>query len=107
MQRVVSYHDWSQNWWKTRLDRAFNDCPDYREGANAYAYRQASVWRSMKTRCYSLWRVETEVCDAHSADHVFSDRAESLQSPTLAEGESLYHGLGTMCGGISVGDGVS
>ena len=39
-----------------RVDAKFMDRPDYREGANAYALRQAAVRTSLRDFCKKTWQ---------------------------------------------------
>ncbi|RDX40751.1 hypothetical protein OH76DRAFT_1459407 [Lentinus brumalis] len=56
MRRVIQYHEWRAGWWEQRVGTTFQDRPDYLEGANAYAYRQASIRRAMRDFCKRAWQ---------------------------------------------------
>ena len=59
----MAYHEWAAANWVSMIDCIFADQPDYREGANAYARRQASVRLSMRNFCEKSWRYVKEwVC---------------------------------------------
>ncbi|KAI1784325.1 hypothetical protein LXA43DRAFT_901839, partial [Ganoderma leucocontextum] len=55
MRRAVASHEQRAYWWETQIGRNFADRPDYCEGADSYAYRQASIRHSMKDHCSNLW----------------------------------------------------
>ncbi|KAF7971367.1 hypothetical protein HWV62_21322 [Athelia sp. TMB] len=56
MRRVLAYHEWHADWWdvlafaKTGLSLAAE------EGYTAYAFRQASIRRTLRNDCHLLWR---------------------------------------------------
>ena len=52
----MAYHEWAAADWVSMIDCTFADQPDYREGANAYARRQASLRLSMRNFCEKSWR---------------------------------------------------
>ncbi|RDX48568.1 hypothetical protein OH76DRAFT_1456274 [Lentinus brumalis] len=56
MRRVLEYHEWAACEWERRADANFEDRPDYQEGARAYALRQASIRRALKTYAQHAWR---------------------------------------------------
>lgn len=56
MRRVDTSFKLRARWWEGQVDRTFDERPDYREGANAYAYRQAFLRRSMNHHWVLLWR---------------------------------------------------
>ncbi|KAI1790617.1 hypothetical protein LXA43DRAFT_70991 [Ganoderma leucocontextum] len=55
MRRAIASHEQRAYWWEMQIGRNFADHPDYCEGANSYAYRQASIRHSMKDHCGNLW----------------------------------------------------
>ncbi|KAI0684985.1 hypothetical protein C8T65DRAFT_712842 [Cerioporus squamosus] len=65
MRRTMAYHQWAATHWSSLVDQTFPDHPDYREGANAYALRQAAMRDSMrafseKSWCYvRAWNYDT------------------------------------------------
>ncbi|EIW53788.1 uncharacterized protein TRAVEDRAFT_134057, partial [Trametes versicolor FP-101664 SS1] len=56
MRRVVLYHDWASRQWLERVDANTAQSSDYRDGANAYAYRQSAVRAWMRDFCHHSWR---------------------------------------------------
>ncbi|TFK80129.1 hypothetical protein K466DRAFT_504425 [Polyporus arcularius HHB13444] len=63
MRRTVAYHQWAETRWFDLLDNTFPHHPDYREGANAYARRQAAMRSSMRKYCEKSWQyVKMWVC---------------------------------------------
>ena len=59
MRRVVSFHARKAEWWEDQSGRTFLEQPQYLEGADAYAYRQASIRRLMASHCLHSWRFVT------------------------------------------------
>ena len=60
---MIAYHEWQSEWWKGQVGANFQTKEDYSEGANAYAYRQASIRRRMRDHCTHAWRyVKQWVC---------------------------------------------
>lgn len=57
MRHVIAYHDWATRRWISVARQAFVDRDDYLEGANAYAYCQASLRRSLREHCIHSWRL--------------------------------------------------
>ncbi|KAI1783649.1 hypothetical protein LXA43DRAFT_903106, partial [Ganoderma leucocontextum] len=57
MDRTAAFHDDQGKWWEGRVNRSFLEHPQYLEGANAYAYRQASIRHAMEVHCSSLANV--------------------------------------------------
>ncbi|KAI0747825.1 hypothetical protein C8Q80DRAFT_1316398 [Daedaleopsis nitida] len=63
MHRVLAYHEWRGSWWECQVGRNFADKLDYQEGADAYAFRQASIQRGIRARCQKAWRfVDAWIC---------------------------------------------
>lgn len=56
MRRVIQYHDWASRQWLERVDQDPSKAADYRDGANAYAYRQAAVRAQMRNHCQRSWQ---------------------------------------------------
>lgn len=58
MRRVLAYHDWHGSWWEGQVGRNvnFSHRPEYQEGADVYAFRQASIRRGIRARCEKVWR---------------------------------------------------
>ncbi|KAL1948716.1 hypothetical protein VTO73DRAFT_10522 [Trametes versicolor] len=57
MRRVIVYHEWERARWSSLTGTRFGqDRPDYREGFDAYAIRQAATRRSMRDFCRQAWR---------------------------------------------------
>ena len=72
------------------MHRSFVDRPDYYEGANGYALRQASFHRSLQERYTAVWKVVRGVMDEHygrcyGTSLRFWKPSDSLASPTLAD----------------------
>ena len=95
LHRVAEYHSRECARWEERVHRHFADRPDYLEGANGYALRQASFHCSLQERSTELWKVVRDVMDEHpqcSYDSLTSSEpSESLASPTLADTASAHH----------------
>ncbi len=51
MRRTIVYHTWRAGAWHDAVDQVHKDRPDYLEGANAYARRQASIRVAMRDVC--------------------------------------------------------
>ena len=93
MRRVTEYHEWAARRWDGMVGRSFSDHDDYLEGADAYAYRQASLRRALRVRCLHAWR--------------YVPRWLSLGSVDEGESECGTEGMGkTAVGTASVGGGV-
>lgn len=76
MRRTIAYHGWARDRWYGQLDKRFDDRPDYREGANAYASRQAAIRASLRAFCVKTWEhVRVWVClgSANEEDEVVPD----------------------------------
>lgn len=58
MGRTTEFHGWRAHWWLALVSESevFLDKPDYREGSDAYARRQASLRLSMRDQCMSTWK---------------------------------------------------
>lgn len=56
MRRTIVYHEWAASWWNGRVDQVHLERPEYREGANAYARRQASLRQTLRDFCVKTWR---------------------------------------------------
>ncbi|RPD55075.1 hypothetical protein L227DRAFT_615722 [Lentinus tigrinus ALCF2SS1-6] len=56
MRRTIVYHTWRAEVWLATVDRVHQDRPDYLEGANAYARRQATIRTAMSDFCAVSWR---------------------------------------------------
>ncbi|KAH9847790.1 hypothetical protein C2E23DRAFT_942536 [Lenzites betulinus] len=82
MRRVLAYHEHSAQEWDQRVGTKYTR-PDYAEGADAYAHRQAFIRRAMKTFCEHVWRnVKLWVClgDISSSDEVPPDDDAGLDA---------------------------
>nr|VWP02331.1 Chitin synthase (EC [Ganoderma boninense] len=55
MCRAIASHEQRAHWWETQVGSAFAASSDYREGADSFARRQASIRHSMKVHCCNLW----------------------------------------------------
>ncbi len=94
MRRVLQYHEWRADWWETLSGTKYEHLPDFREGANAYAHRQATLSRALGAFCGHSWRhVKAWVClgapipdgeAAESDDENLPDLA-SISSTTLGD----------------------
>ncbi|KAI1784423.1 hypothetical protein LXA43DRAFT_901675 [Ganoderma leucocontextum] len=82
--RVVASFKSRARWWEERIDHNFEDCPDYREGANAYAYRQAWLRRSMRDRCIYLWRSVKRWMRRPDSYSMLPDLEAFEEAPTLS-----------------------
>ena len=88
MHRTIAYHQQCAHWWELQVGRSFADRPDYLEGANSYALRQASIHHSMKEHCNGLW---SSIMDCMS--HGLHDLDEIPGTPThLGKQESQRSG---------------
>ncbi|RPD56066.1 hypothetical protein L226DRAFT_546322 [Lentinus tigrinus ALCF2SS1-7] len=56
MRRTIAYHAWRAAEWHAVVGKVHTDCPDYLEGANAYARRQATIRVAMRDFCAASWR---------------------------------------------------
>lgn len=56
MRRVLAYHAWHANWWEELAFARLDLTSICEEGYAGYAYRQASIRRSMRDDCQLLWR---------------------------------------------------
>ena len=56
MRRVVVFHKCKAEWWEDQLGRTFLERPQYLEGADAYAHRQAAIRRALCSYCLHSWR---------------------------------------------------
>ena len=54
IDRTTSYHAWRGNRWEERVSLVYPSMPDFLEGANAYAYRQASLRQALAVHCRSV-----------------------------------------------------
>ncbi|KAI1796696.1 hypothetical protein LXA43DRAFT_1057566 [Ganoderma leucocontextum] len=57
MRRVIAFHGWKAEWWEDYVGRNYQEQPEYLEGANAYAYRQAAIRKAMRDHCRHVWRL--------------------------------------------------
>ena len=63
MRRTIAYHTWRAGAWNGVLNKVHDSRPDYAEGANAYARRQAATRMAMRDFCVTTWRhVNQWVC---------------------------------------------
>ncbi|RDX43071.1 hypothetical protein OH76DRAFT_1458528 [Lentinus brumalis] len=56
MRRTIVYHTWRAGMWHDVVNQVHEGRPDYLEGANAYARRQAAVRVAMRDFCAVTWR---------------------------------------------------
>ncbi|TBU36580.1 hypothetical protein BD309DRAFT_906317 [Dichomitus squalens] len=99
LRRIAAHHAEQVVWWEMQVNRNFIDHPDYCEGANAYAYREASLFRSMRDQCDVLWRAVWSLMgmgDArgYAALPGLCELSRSLMSPTLASEGSVEDSIG-------------
>ncbi|KAI0712134.1 hypothetical protein C8Q76DRAFT_693826 [Earliella scabrosa] len=86
MRRTITYHEWAAAQWPARVDTKFVERPDYREGANAYARRQAAVRTSLRDFCKRTWQHVPQWVCLGGAD---ADEDENLPDlVSLAETET-------------------
>ncbi|KAI1784138.1 hypothetical protein LXA43DRAFT_1067045 [Ganoderma leucocontextum] len=88
MRRVIAFHGRKAEWWEDYVGRNYQEQPEYLEGANAYAYRQAAIRKAMGEHCRDAWRLvfvdvalgDTEcsapLCDGNNID----DDKESINT---------------------------
>ncbi|KAI0748683.1 hypothetical protein C8Q80DRAFT_1219730 [Daedaleopsis nitida] len=55
MRRVLAYHEWHSSWWRCQVGQNFVNRPEHQEGADAYAFRQASIRLGIRSRCQKAW----------------------------------------------------
>ncbi len=87
---MVQYHEWRAGWWEQRVGGTFQDRPEYLEGANAYAYRQASIRRAMRDFCKRAWQfVPAWIClgsvPATDTDPAGDDHPNGIADPSVAD----------------------
>ena len=93
MRCVAASHGDRKSWWEWRVNRGFSDHPDYLEGANAFANRQASICQALQAHCNKLAKVMEMWFSGGWVDYDAGASLESLTSPTLAEGNSLWNNI--------------
>ncbi|RDX44783.1 hypothetical protein OH76DRAFT_1538039 [Lentinus brumalis] len=87
MRRTIAYHEWAAEWWTGRVDQVHLNRPEYREGANAYARRQASLRESLRDFCVKTWRdVQMWVC---FSDPTVDGTVSQLQTSSELAGPSV------------------
>ena len=64
-QRVATHHAQQVARWEDHAHRSFVNVPGYYDGANAYAYRQASLYQSLQEQHSLLWKAMREFRDGH------------------------------------------
>ncbi|PIL33149.1 hypothetical protein GSI_04599 [Ganoderma sinense ZZ0214-1] len=77
MRRVIMFHMRKAEWWEDQPGRTFLEHPQYVEGANAYAYRQAAIRRAMASGCRRSWGFIASYV-APGVDEELSDGDDSL-----------------------------
>lgn len=100
VQRAAAYYDGEVGWWETQLNQHFSHQRDYQEGANAYAYQQIFLFRSLRDRNYLLCDImrdamggSGELGDSDSSSSY--ELSEVLLLPTSDEvgsSEGDFHG---------------
>ncbi len=54
MDHTAAFHNVQGKWWEGHVNGSFLECPKYLEGANMYAYWQASICCNIEMHCRSL-----------------------------------------------------
>ena len=60
MRRVLQFLEWHARWWEGLQTRHDGSSPELAEGVSAYACKQASIRRSIRTSFKRLWHRSDE-----------------------------------------------
>ena len=60
MRRVLQFLEWHARWWEGRQTQHDGSSPELAEGVLAYACKQASIRRSIRTSFKQLWHRSDE-----------------------------------------------
>ncbi|KAI0750098.1 hypothetical protein C8Q80DRAFT_1219017 [Daedaleopsis nitida] len=80
MGRTTGFHEWLAGWWMELVSDSgvFLDKPDYREGADAYARRQASLRLAMRDHCLRTWKDVSAWVHLGEEEQIDSDSDDEL-----------------------------
>ncbi|KAI0695073.1 hypothetical protein C8T65DRAFT_744181 [Cerioporus squamosus] len=101
MRRTLAYHKWAAGRWSDLVDAKYADRPDYQEGANAYARRQAAIRTDMHDYCQKSWKDVARWASLGIADNrgSFMVATEAIAAavnfplPRIESGEPLVNSL--------------
>ncbi|KAI0702783.1 hypothetical protein C8T65DRAFT_579081 [Cerioporus squamosus] len=98
MRRVIQYHDWAARTWEARAN-AVNDADadtgdatgsDFKEGARAYALRQAAIRKDMKASCAKAWKYVPAYVSLSTETGVDSLAANEAIVPAMSAAPTVH-----------------
>ncbi|KAJ7760147.1 hypothetical protein DFH07DRAFT_867895 [Mycena maculata] len=93
MRRIVVFHMWRGDWWRTKVGRKILEPGPQWEGETAYALRQAAVQTTLAKRCATEWEAgqlvgeATAESDDEDGGGGVSEQEEEEAIPTLPQRE--------------------